>query len=182
MREIHLTQGKIAIVDDADHEYLSQFHWVTHKKRGTYYALRATKRPDGKKTLIYMHREILGMADPKVFVDHIDHDGLNNSRGNLRTCTHRENKRNIGKLRTNTSGYKGVSWHKERRRWCSAIKVNGKNISLGGFKSKDDAARAYNVAAIKYFGEFAYVNVIESDLSMVKDAAAQLIQTERQPA
>ena len=107
-----------------------------------------------------MHRDI--MKTPKgLEVDHKDYNGLNNQRFNLRNCTHRQNQ--INKIVISLAPYRGVSWVLKRKKWKikARIKVNGRNIHLGYFKTEEAAALAYNEAAIKYFGEFAVLNIIK---------------------
>jgi hypothetical protein len=99
--------------------------------------------------------------DPKnLEVDHKNRISICNDKNNLRLATRSENQRNKNIQKNNTSGYKGVCWDKIRNKWKSAIHVNGKIINLGRFFTKEEAAIAYNEAAVKYFGEFAYLNVI----------------------
>jgi len=108
-----------------------------------------------------MHRRILGLKpnDGK-FTDHIDMNGLNNQRKNLRVATKGQNEANQIKYRNNTSGFKGVSWHKGTEKWEAKIMVNSQSKYLGLFNSRIDAAHAYNDAAIKYHGDFARLNII----------------------
>ena len=158
MKRIKLTQGKFALVDDADFEWLSQWKWVSHKHRSTFYAMRHNENWS-KTEFIGMHREILGLkrGDGKLG-DHRNRNGLDNRRSNLRICTGAENLQNRGKTKNNTSGYKGVSWHKQNKYWVAQLHKNGKHIHAGCYKDKITAARAYDIAAIQYFGEFAYLN------------------------
>ena len=159
-KKIQLTQGKYAIVDDEDFEYLNQWKWYCHKcPSGICYAT-ANIKIDGNYTSFRMHRLIMKVYDKKVFIDHIDHDGLNNQKSNLRESTQSENQRNRGKQRNNTSGFKGVFWNKKAKKWIPAIRINGKMIALGCFDCKIKAAEAYNFAAIEYHGEFAHLNQI----------------------
>lgn len=153
MRKIKLTKNKFAIVDDIDYEYLMQWKW--HYSNG--YAERRVRKAEGAIRHIRMHRIIID-APNHLFVDHIDRNGLNNQRNNLRLCTSIENKRNVGKLCCNTSGFKGVAWHKLNNKFIANIRVNYKRIHLGYFKDAKEAAIAYDQAAKEYFGDFAALN------------------------
>jgi len=108
---------------------------------------------------VLLHRILLD-AKGEDFVDHINGDRKNNRRSNLRICNNAQNSANSKKPMTNTSGYKGVHWHRGCKKWRAAIQVNGKMIHLGVFEQKVDAARAYDKAAEKYFGEFAKTNEV----------------------
>lgn len=157
MKTIPLTQGYHALVDDADHESLSQFKWsASRSRRDLFYA----KGQDRNQKRVYMHRVILGLQrGDKRQVDHIDNNGLNNQQENLRICTYSQNQANSRKLFKNTSSqYKGVCWQKKDQKWCARIRVNRKRIYLGEFQLEAEAASAYNNAAIKYYGEFAKLN------------------------
>ena len=151
MKRIPLTQGKEALVDDEDFEWLSQWKWCAAKDKKTFYAKRRAKGQT-----ILMHRELIG-AKPGEQVDHRDGNGLNNQDTNTRICTHRENNLNR-RPNNNTSGFKGVSWCKGRKKWVSQIKVLGYAFTLGRFLTREEAARAYDSAVRKYFGEFAHLN------------------------
>jgi hypothetical protein len=105
-----------------------------------------------------LHRFILGVSDPKIEVDHKDHNGLNCRRKNLRIATRKQNMGNQRKSRVNTSGYKGVSWHKRIKQWAACICLDRVNKCLGYFDDSKEAARAYDDAALKHFGEFAHIN------------------------
>lgn len=159
MKQIPLTQGKFALVDDEDFEFLNQFKWQAANFRGVFYASRKINK-NGKWGNVFMHRQILGLTDPKVQTDHINGDGLDNQRSNLRACTHSQNQRNKGKYKQNTSGFKGCSWYKRLKKWRVQITVNGKDINVGYFNSKDAAAHAYNEKAKEFHGEFARLNEI----------------------
>ena len=156
MKEIKLTQGQVALVDDADFEILNQFKWSAVKIRNTFYAARNIT-VDDKRKLVYMHCEIMGGK----WVDHIKGNGLNNQRYNLRFCTHRENQMNQRKQANTSSVYKGVSWNKGVGKWMAQIKTKGRGIYIGLFIDETDAAKAYNKKAIELFGEFANLNVFE---------------------
>jgi hypothetical protein len=155
MKEIPLTQGKVALVDDEDFENIKHLHWYARLSRNHLYAAYKVKRK-GKSTIYYMHRVI--MQPPEhLHIDHIDGNGLNNQRSNLRLCTHQENQRNRSSAQSNSkSGVKGVSWHKSSGKWRAVIKYEGKHKHIGAFSSIEDAAIAYRNAEIKLFGEFAH--------------------------
>lgn len=157
MKLIQLTQGKFAQVDDEDYDLLMQWNW--HHNKG--YAVRMQRNELGKQETILMHREI--MQTPKgMETDHInangETDGLNNQRCNLRVCTKTQNTRNRGKPNHNTSGYKGVTWHEQSKKWVARIGFDGTLKNLGSFSDAIDAAQAYDVAARKLFGRFAKKN------------------------
>lgn len=155
-KEVHLTKGYVATVDDEDYELVKRHTWrVQVRKSGNAYAITHIRRPDGKQTTLSMHRLIVGVTDAKVQVDHINGDALDNRRVNMRTCTNAQNQRNKGTTSGNVSGVKGVSWHKRDNRWQANICVNLKSIHLGYFDIKSDAVAAYQIAAIKHHGEFA---------------------------
>ena len=158
MKTIPLTQGKYAIVDDVDFEWLSQWKWCANKDRNTWYAVR-TMHKDEKQIKIMMHREILGLKHGDgMDTDHKDGDGLNNRRENLRTATHAQNMYNQ-RIRKGTSQFKSVHWNRCAAKWCAQIRVNNRLIYLGYFVSEIEAGLAYDMAAQKYFGEFAKLNV-----------------------
>lgn len=156
MKTIELTKGQVAIVDDEDHERLSQYNWHASWSEATqsYYARRCVGR---KKA--YMHREIAG-AGPGEQVDHRNHLTLDNRRENLRRCTKHQNVRNARKLAGGTSKYKGVHWNKQSQRWKAAIYVRGKTRCLGFFRDEEAAARAYADAARAEFGEYACTEAV----------------------
>lgn len=161
MKEIPLTQGKVALVDDQDYQALAQHKWHALNIDLAWYAVRNAPVVAGQSGgTIYMHREIMG-AVPGQMIDHWDGNGLNNQRDNLRHCT---NQQNISNKRRRVGGqssrYKGVWWNKQCLKWEASIKVNYERIYLGLFSNEADAARAYNAAALQHFGEFACLNEI----------------------
>lgn len=157
---IPLTKNQFAKVDTEDYEWLSQYSWRAIKKP-TYYAQRSWNE-NGKTRSIKMHREILKIYDPSVMVDHINGDTLDNRKENLRLCSNSQNQANRDIPITNTTGFKGVQYIKNPRykykKYKAAIVHQGKQHFLGCFYTAEDAAKAYNEAAIKFFGPFAKVN------------------------
>ncbi len=151
IRFIPLTQGKVAVVDADDYDWLSRYKWYANKKASGFYA--CTHK--GQR-LLYMHRLITG-APKDLVVDHIDRNSLNNRRSNLRLCTKRQNSFNQRGQR-GTSRYKGVYRHKQLKKWAAVIEKNEKQMRLGFFRCEEDAAKAYDKIAKKIFGEFAYLN------------------------
>ena len=153
-RMIPLTQGKHAIVDDDDFEWLNQWKWYALKTANTYYAARKVR---GRTVL--MHRVVLGLdIRDKRHGEHKNGAGLDNRRTNLRIATPAQNQANQRLQKKSRSGYKGVKWVRRDKRWMARIKVSGKTMYLGYFKNPVDAAKAYDEAARKHFGEFANTN------------------------
>ena len=162
MKEIELTRGQVALVDDDDYEILNQYKWhaLFDKVGGGYYAKTCQAIPVGGITSNLMHRAILKVASDFVHVDHVNHNTLDNTRGNLRIATPSQNGANRKRNINNISGFKGVSWRNDRNKWVVNIKVNQRKIWIGAYGDIIIAARAYNNAAIKYFGEYALLNVV----------------------
>lgn len=156
MKQIKLTKGKSAIVDDEDFEWLNKWKWHLHTSSGKMYAKR-TIYPKNKNILphhtrikkdLLLHRVVMNYFGKKD-IDHIDGNGLNNKKNNLRICSHSTNLRNCKTPSTNTSGYKGVCWHNNR--WEARMKVNGKIINFGNFNNKDKAIESIKKAFNDYF-------------------------------
>jgi hypothetical protein len=159
MKNIFLTKNKYAIVDDDDYYVLSRWKWHLVVADKAFYAARSSLIKYGeKRKRIYMHRFIM-QPEHGMEVDHINGDGLDNRKINLRVCLHSENKQNLH-ARYGSSRYKGVWWNNERQKWEAGIKTNSKKVFLGRFKDEFEAALAYNRAAINYFGEFANLNIL----------------------
>ncbi len=154
MKEISLTRGVSAVVDDDDYEKLSQYNWQARVQ--TYTGLFRAKRT-GKEKEVDMARQIMNCPDG-LEVDHINGDLLDNRKCNLRICTHQENMRNRRLQKNNTTGYRGVSYASRDGIYTAQIYLNRKCIRLGRFKTPDAAAIAYNDAAKIHYGEFAKLN------------------------
>ena len=151
MIKILLTQDKFALVDDEDFELISQYKWYAHRKtKRNYYAETTIKQKH-----ILMHRLIMNAQDSEE-VDHINGDGLNNQRHNLRLCTRQQNAFN--RKSNKNKKFKGIVWRSKRNKWEAYITIDGKYKFLGHFKIEIKAAKAYDIAAKKHFGEFARLN------------------------
>jgi hypothetical protein len=151
-RRIPLTQGRYAIVNADDYYRLVRFRWHAAFNGTTFYAARL-----GKGKTIKMHREIMG-APGHLVVDHVDRNGLNNRRGNLRLCSAAENGRNTRASARGSSKYKGVHWNKRMRKWTAAIQYEKQVYHLGYFSDEVEAAEAYDKKAREFFGEYAFLN------------------------
>ena len=166
MKKIPLTQGKFAIVDDDDYEFLIQWKWHVRKGATTYYAAtNITGYPCRPKTY-FMHRIIL-RAPKGVFVDHKNQNGLDNRKSNIRLCTRGQNQQNQRKPSSGkTSKYKGVRRLRAKGKttsakiWVANITYDGIRVYLGRHKTEEAAAMAYNKAAKKYHKQFARLNKI----------------------
>jgi hypothetical protein len=160
-RRIRLTQGKFAIVDPGDYDKLAKYKWFAVRSERGYYAVRMTKAKKGsgvKQKGVRMHRAIVGVPEGKI-IDHIDHNGLDNRRANLRVATRRQNTWNKRKQRGKCSSkYKGVTWLKSEARWQARISCKGRSIFIGYFDDEKAAARAYDAKAAELFGEYAALN------------------------
>lgn len=152
MMRIPLTKGKFAKVSDEDYTFLMNWKWYHVRMKDKEYAYRKEK---GRS--VPMHRELLKAQKGKV-VDHINHNGLDNRRENLRVCTYSQNLMNMRKTR-GSSKYKGVSFHKRAKKWMAYIK-KGDRKHIGYFDDEISAAKAYNEEARRIFGRFALLNNI----------------------
>ena len=159
-RRIPLTQGKYSIVDQQDYKILSAYNWRVCKTKGknTLYAERGLLLSSGRWTRLLMHRQLIPDVPADYCIDHINGSGLDNRRANLRLATVAQNAAN-SRPRKSLSGFKGVSFAKDKKLWRSSIVVDGKRKHLGYFRNPLDAAKSYDAAAKKYFGEFAYLNL-----------------------
>ena len=158
MATIPLTQGKTTLVDADDYKWLNQWKWTADKIGKTWYARRNYPSKEEQKTIykkIYMHRLILG-ALPGEIIDHRNNNGLDNRRKNLRFSDKKSNSANV-KSYGGKSKYKGVS--PRRNKWEAYIQGSEGKIHLGTFSSEVEAAKAYDYAAKKLFGQFAFPNV-----------------------
>jgi hypothetical protein len=159
-RKIPLTQGKFAVVDPEDFQKLNAHKWFVKKSgNNIFYAIRAMRRVNGRKKNISMHRQIMGATPPGLVIDHKDSNGLNNTKENLRIVTSAQNIYNNRKTAKKTSSkYKGVCYKKQKNKYCATIGHHGHRKFLGYFENETDAAKTYDQAAKKLFGQFAKLN------------------------
>lgn len=157
MKQITLTQGKVARVSDHRFDYLNQWKWQAVLVDNVWYAQRAEEQPHPRT--IYMHREIAG-APQGTRVDHRDCDGLNNVDENLRVCTASQNAANRKMNINNSTGFKGVipTGNQKKNPYKAEIRFHRQKIYLGSFPTAEEAARAYDEKAKELFGEFARTN------------------------
>lgn len=155
MALLPLSQGLYAVIDDADWPLVAGMKWYAHRERSGYYAIHNYGRPHNWRT-VRLSRFLLGVL-PDVMVDHANRDTLDYRRANLRVCDNRLNQGNAKLCATNTSGFKGVSPF--RGGWRAIIAgVGDRRITIGTYATREEAARAYDLAAVDYFGEFALTN------------------------
>lgn len=150
--------GFIAVVDDDDYERISKYKWSLSIRKTRMYAMRS-EGPRGNNKKYYMHREIINIEEG-MDVDHINGNGLDNRKENLRVVSRQDNLRNMRNIRGGSSKYKGVYLYSERLRkpWMAMIRINKRGKYLGYYKTEEEAALAYNKAAIEHFGEMAKLN------------------------
>lgn len=161
MKAITITRGLVALVDDEDYERLSSLNWQAQRASHGWYAKRHVRCAGKWPACQFMHRMIMMPARGMV-VDHIDGNGLNNQRSNLRVCTHKQNSANRNKRKAiNTSPYVGVHFCNRSRKWVASITVNYKKKHVGYFRTMDEAAAAYDKASAELRGEFATLNLKE---------------------
>lgn len=168
--------GLFAIVDEEDYPLVAPYHWTAKKIENTFYATRDVSIGGERDTTILMHRALMN-PPPGFVVDHIDRDGLNNRRStNLRLAKRWQNGVNSKHRSHNTSGFRGVSAHGQCDRWAATIRAEGRGHHLGLFRTAEEAARAYDVAALRLHGEFARLNFPD------EKAAAADVAMKRQQA
>jgi len=166
MKEIHLSAGKVSLIDDEDFEKVNQFKWsfFSHKTtpgyagRSILVGHRDLNKPKGdSKNQIFknvsLHRFILN-APEGCHIDHINGDTLDNRRSNLRIVNKSQNAMNSKLRKDNTSGHKGVNWNKIHRRWIARVKVGGKEIFSKSYKTFEEAVEGREKAVKKYHGEY----------------------------
>jgi hypothetical protein len=150
----------VALVDDEDAARVASFRWQARLQGNIWYAVRTVD--GGRHTKQAMHRLLL-CAPRGSQVDHVNGNGLDNRRSNLRYCTNGQNQQNRHHARNNTSGFRGVTWNKASQKWQAGIKYEGKSIHLGLHDNREDAARAYDIMARQIFGSFAHPNFPEGE-------------------
>lgn len=158
MKEIVLYNGMIAFVDEKDWDFVSQHKWYHEKGKITHYAVRKAKKEDGRIQYIAMHIDLLGKKEGYC-IDHVNGNGLDNRRSNLRHVTHRQNMQNLHIKKS--SRYPGVTWNKHKSKWQADIRIGGKKKNIGRFRSEIEAFNSY-YHTVKNIGED--VSVLDSYL------------------
>lgn len=160
MKTLMLSRELFTTVDDKTFVWAVKYKWHALAGHHTFYAVRNVILPDGRRTLILLHREIL-KAPPGVLVDHEDRNGLNNLLENIRLCNKQQNNSNQAIRLDNSTGYKGVHKVEGRPRpYVARIQVDRERLYLGDFLTAQEAAAAYNLAAVEFFGRFAFLNTL----------------------
>jgi len=159
-RKIYLDEGLWTILDPRDYCRFACFKWCIGGDKGKFYAVRGQMISPADSKIVQLHRLIMD-APKGLVVDHINSDGLDNRRSNLRLVTHSQNQWNRQKRKNTTSRFVGVSFYKSRGKWAAYINAAKKRINIGHFNSEIEAARAHDQAAVKYHGEFARLNFPE---------------------
>lgn len=156
---------KEVLVDDEDYDLLSLHQWTIVKKEtdNSFYCKRNSRRDPvtNKQKSIIMHRVIMNITDPKVMIDHKDHNGLNNQKSNLRPCNSAQNGANRLKNKNASSKFFGVCYSKKLKKWNAFLQIKRGNANLGYFQNEEDAARHRDKIAKEKFGEFAILNFPE---------------------
>jgi hypothetical protein len=165
MKEIPITKGYTAIIDNEDFDRVKDFKWHYHGKG---YAARGYNN-NGKVVIEKMHQRIIGRPKGNMEIDHINGNRLDNRRCNLRIVTHQQNTFNSHRKKpqkpgVNPSRYKGVTWRNDRNKWRSCITLNGRKYYLGLYNTEEEAALVYNEAAEKFYGEYARLNKIRRSI------------------
>jgi hypothetical protein len=152
---IYGSKNEEIIVDDEDYDYLSKFNWNCY-----YFYARTFKRPKETNKLVgfCMHNMIMKISSKTVFVDHINGNTLDNRKENLRLCSPTENCYNKKRSKNNTTGFKGVVYHKRDKKFQATVKFKGKTIYLGYFNTAEEAGEAYDKKALELFGEYSNTN------------------------
>jgi len=153
MKTIELTKGDVALVDDEDYEELNKYKWYSN---GLGYAARKTSMKLGKRKTIAMHR-VVNKTPDGMLTDHINMNGFDNRKINLRTCNMSQNRSNTVPVKNKKNKYKGV-YKANKKSWGAKITIRKKPLYLGMFDNPIDAAKAYDKAAIEYYGVFARPN------------------------
>lgn len=156
--QVALSHGLFALVDECDLQTLSEYRWYPYKSYRTYYAVGHKLRPPNRLKRVQMHVLIMGKQPKGMLIDHINGNGLDNRRANLRFATPTENSQNQRKRVECTSDFKGVDFDRYKLRWRARIFLNGECIYLGRYQHETDEARAYDNAARRLYGPLANLN------------------------
>jgi hypothetical protein len=153
--------GRVALIDSKDRRLVAGYSWSIfdpeHKGRRRVAYARTSIRRDGREVALYMHQLIGGWP----MTDHINHNGLDNRRANLRPVTPAQNAANRRPQIGSSSRYKGVGWNRRGRNWTAVINLAGRRLYLGHFTNEEDAALAYNAAALEAYGDYAWLNPVD---------------------